>query len=165
MDGVWVSRTNTPRSSRPSSPLSSRSRKYPQSVISQGSLLSPRDPDGSGFVSSASSVYSRTGHSLERPNAPQRIDSASSIGSVDSFAARRSLGNHTDRVRGRSLPRDLHFLDLAEAATYNFQRSPRHSLTRSPAQLPQPSPRLSTIIGTWPSSHFLQFDRYLTLHG
>jgi len=148
VDGVWVSRTNTPGSSRPSSPISFGTRRYPQSVISQGSLLSPNDPDRTGFVSSASSIRSTAGRSPERPGPAQRVNSASSLLSVESVATpRRSIGSNHDRIRGKSLPRDLLFLDLAEASTYNFQRSPRHSFTRSPIQLPHPSPRLSTIIG------------------
>jgi len=155
VDGVWISKPNTPSSSRPSSLASFGSRRYPQSVISQGSLLSPNDPDVTGFASSASSVHSRSGRSPERPGPAQRVNSANSLLSVESCTnpsltttPRRSMGNSHDRVRGKSLPRDLLFLDLAEAATYNFQqRSPRHSFTRSPLQLPHPSPRLSTIIG------------------
>lgn len=154
VDGVWVSKPNTPGSSRPSSPISFGSRRYPQSVISQGSLLSPNDPEITGFISSASSIRSRSGHSLERPGPAQRVNSASSLMSVESFTTpsftitpRRSMGSNHDRIRGKSLPRDLLFLDLAEAAPYNFQRSPRHSFTRSPIVLPHPSPRLSTIIG------------------
>jgi len=148
VDGVWVSRTNAPGSSRPSSPISFSSRRYPQSVISQGSLLSPNDRDRTGFVSSASSIHSASGASPGRPGPAQRVNSATSLMSVESMTpSRRSMGGNHDRIRGKGLPRDLLFLDLAEAATYNFHRSPRHSFSRSPVQLSHPSPRLSTIIG------------------
>jgi hypothetical protein len=145
VDGVWIS----PASSRPSSITSSR--RHLPSALSQGSLLPPDSPDKSTFASSRSSIRSGEPHlctsataqrthseslliSTEklRLGAAQRVRSSNSLLVAAHPPASPSLSTRTsyDRVRGRSLPRDLSFLDLAHPLAWPM------------------SPRLSTILGT-----------------
>jgi len=132
VEGVWVSRSNSPASSRPSSLASSKARHHLPSTTSQASLYpttvrdrSPLGPSSSSSIRSSTIIH-------EHSRAAERISSTTSLLGSEQSTPRRSMSSNHDRLRGRSLPRDLSFLDLAQINNYR----------------PQPSPRLSTIIGT-----------------
>jgi len=131
VEGVWVSRSNSPASSRPSSLASSKARHHLPSTISQTSLYPTTARDRSPLGPSSSSSIRSGNISHEYPRAAERISSATSLLGTEQSTPRRSISSNHDRLRGRSLPRDLSFLDLAQINNYRAQ----------------PSPRLSTIIG------------------
>ena len=131
VEGVWISRSNSPASTRPSSLASSKARHPLPSTTSQTSLYPTTARDRSPIGASSSSSIRSVPVSQEYPRAAERISSATSLLGTEQSSPRRSISSNHDRLRGRSLPRDLSFLDLAE-----INKSRIH-----------PSPRLSTIIG------------------
>ena len=148
VEGVWVSRSNSPASSRPSSLASSKARHHLPSTTSQTSLYPTTVRDRSPFGPSSSSSIRSSTIIHEHSRAAERISSATSLLGSEQSTPRRSMSSNHDRLRGRSLPRDLSFLDLAQINNYR----------------PQPSPRLSTIIGTaYPTSKITTSSAKLTL--
>lgn len=174
VEGVWISRSNSPASSRPSSVTSSR--RYIPSTKSQASLLPPQSPglapDKSPFT--FNTTVARPSPSTSEYFNDTQTSSTDALLSPEATSPRRSDISGHDRVRGKSLPRDLSFLDLAHsvhrpllspsvsytstrsqlspqfsmqsAESWQAQLSPRLSVNTQ-QHLAQHSPRLSTIFG------------------
>lgn len=164
VEGVWISRSNSPASSRPSSITSSR--RYLPSTKSQASLLPPRSPalspDKSSFTSTT--TLGSSGPSGSEHFSHIGLSSTDALLSPEPISPRGSVFSGHDRVRGRSLPRDLSFLDLANSSqrpqliprgSYSSTQpllSPRLSIQPEPRQ-PQLSPRLSIHPQQYPGQH------------
>lgn len=112
IEGVWISPSPSPQSSRDSSPAASKNLRTPYvSGISQSSL-GKAEMEGSTHPSETTSVLSPRLQSRERAEASIPRGHTSHSLTEDQHGTQRSLrGSHKECIRGRSLPRDILILE------------------------------------------------------